>query len=127
LLEKKLIQITGRSELPGRPMLYATTQEFLQLFGIKDLHALPSLREIEQMVPHSESDHPQEDKDPRVREMRKLVAQMKSNTQDQLQYDPKEDERILQEMRERIRTIPTSSPTLDAMAQEQALSQEATL
>ncbi len=125
LLEKKLIQITGRSELPGRPMLYATTPEFLQLFGLKDLSSLPALREIEQMIPESESDRPEEEKDPRVREMRKLVAQMKSNTQDQLKYDPKEDEKILQQMRERIQAIPTSCPTLDAM--EMAQEQEAVL
>ena len=37
LLDQKLIAISGRSELPGRPMLYTTTDEFLQVFGIKDL------------------------------------------------------------------------------------------
>ncbi|HAR43966.1 MAG TPA: SMC-Scp complex subunit ScpB, partial [Bdellovibrionales bacterium] len=37
LLDKKLVQITGRSELPGRPMLYSTTQEFLEVFGLKEL------------------------------------------------------------------------------------------
>src|SRR5262249_22752013 len=47
LLDRRLIQISGRSELPGRPMLYTTTQEFLELFGLKDLSAMPPLHEIE--------------------------------------------------------------------------------
>ena len=46
LLEKKLIRISGRKKLPGRPMLYATSQEFLRYFGLKDLSEIPSLEEI---------------------------------------------------------------------------------
>lgn len=49
LLEKKLIRIVGRKEVPGRPILYGTTQEFLELFGLKNLKSLPTLREIEGM------------------------------------------------------------------------------
>jgi segregation and condensation protein B len=112
LLEKKLIAITGRSELPGRPMLYSTTDHFLELFGLKDLSALPSLREIEQMVPSSQSKNP-EDEDPRVKEMRRLVGQMKADTSTTLLYDPKEDEKILTDIRERVKAIPTSTPYLD--------------
>ena len=37
LLEKRLIRITGRKEVVGRPMLYGTTKEFLLHFGLKDL------------------------------------------------------------------------------------------
>jgi len=112
LLDKKLIAITGRSELPGRPMLYSTTETFLELFGLKDLAGLPSLRELEQMVPASQSQNP-EDEDPRVREMRKLVSKMKSDTSTTLLYNPEEDERILTEIRERVQAIPTSTPYLD--------------
>ena len=58
LLDRKLIQICGHYELPGRPMLYSTTDEFLSMFGLKDLSAMPSLREIEQMVPASRAETP---------------------------------------------------------------------
>lgn len=112
LLDKKLIAITGRSELPGRPMLYSTTDHFLELFGLKDLAALPSLRELEQMVPASQSKNP-EDEDPRVKEMRRLVNSMKADTSTSLLYDPKEDEKILKDIRERVQSIPTSTPYLD--------------
>ena len=47
LLEYRLIKIAGRSELPGRPFLYATTQLFLEHFGLKDLK---DLRDIEPML-----------------------------------------------------------------------------
>ncbi len=45
LLEKKLIKETGRSESVGRPILYATTVEFLKHFGLHDLGELPPLEE----------------------------------------------------------------------------------
>ena len=46
LLEKNLVKIKGRKEVPGRPILYGTTDEFLMRFGLKDLKSLPSLREF---------------------------------------------------------------------------------
>ena len=46
LLDKRLIKIMGRREVPGKPLLYGTTQEFLQYFGIKDLTELPTLKEL---------------------------------------------------------------------------------
>jgi segregation and condensation protein B len=49
LLERKLIRILGRKEVPGRPILYGTTAEFLELFGLKNLSTLPTLRELEGM------------------------------------------------------------------------------
>jgi segregation and condensation protein B len=49
LLEKNLIRIVGRKEVPGRPILYGTTQRFLELFELKDLSSLPSLEEIKKL------------------------------------------------------------------------------
>jgi len=46
LLERRLVQIAGRKDGPGRPLLYATTREFLEVFGLPDLDALPALREL---------------------------------------------------------------------------------
>ncbi len=54
LLDKKMLRIVGKSDEIGRPMLYGTTKEFLELFGLRDLAALPSLREIEDMLPKNE-------------------------------------------------------------------------
>ena len=50
LLELNLITITGRSESVGNPLLYATTDHFLETFGLNDLDALPNLRDIETLL-----------------------------------------------------------------------------
>ncbi|MDX1907374.1 MAG: SMC-Scp complex subunit ScpB [Bacteroidia bacterium] len=50
LLEKNLISITGRSDLPGRPLLYATSPYFMQYFGIRDLSDMPRLKEFEELA-----------------------------------------------------------------------------
>ena len=47
MLERKLIRILGRKEIPGRPLIYATTKEFLELFDMKNLKDLPTLKEID--------------------------------------------------------------------------------
>ena len=49
LLEKDLIRVVGRRELPGRPLLYGTTRRFLETFGLPSLEALPTLAEIESL------------------------------------------------------------------------------
>lgn len=123
LLERKLIKITGRSELPGRPMLYETTPEFLEVFGLKDLSSLPSLRELEQMVPYSETHNP-EDEDPKIREMRRLVGEMKADKSSALHYDPREDEKILKEIRTQVNAIPTSTPYLEGLKAAELLAKQ---
>jgi segregation and condensation protein B len=50
LMERKLIRVLGRKEIPGRPLIYATTKLFLETFGLKDLRDLPSPKEIEEMA-----------------------------------------------------------------------------
>jgi segregation and condensation protein B len=47
LLEKGLIKIMGRKDLPGRPIVYGTTKTFLELFSLKTLSDLPTLKEIQ--------------------------------------------------------------------------------
>ena len=57
LLEKGLVEISGREQGPGRPLLYATTMKFLDHFGIKDSSELPQLKElgtVENSIGHEE-------------------------------------------------------------------------
>jgi len=49
LLEKRLIKILGRRNVPGRPIEYGTTKEFLEYFGLKSLKELPTLKEIKEL------------------------------------------------------------------------------
>lgn len=46
LLEKRLIKIMGRREVPGKPMIYGTTKGFLEHFNLRDLSQLPPLKEF---------------------------------------------------------------------------------
>ena len=50
LLERSLIRAVARKDVPGRPFLYGTTAEFLQLFNLKDLSHLPTLKEMEDIT-----------------------------------------------------------------------------
>jgi len=46
LMERGLVKISGRAELPGRPLLYETTQFFLEHFGLRNLDELPNAEEL---------------------------------------------------------------------------------
>ncbi len=46
LLERRLVKLAGRSDAPGRPLLYETTPEFLEAFGLKNLDELPNADEL---------------------------------------------------------------------------------
>ena len=48
LLERKLIRILGKKEIPGRPLIYATTRKFLEIFNLKSLSDMPTLKEIQE-------------------------------------------------------------------------------
>ena len=47
LLEKGLIKILGRKEVAGRPLVYGSSRRFLEIFGLRDLSALPTLQELD--------------------------------------------------------------------------------
>ncbi len=48
LMKKNLVKPAGRKELPGRPLTYGTTDEFLRYFGLNKLSDLPKLSEIKE-------------------------------------------------------------------------------
>ena len=49
LLDKKLVRIVGRKDVPGKPIIYGTTKKFLEVFNLKDLSELPTLRELKDL------------------------------------------------------------------------------
>ncbi len=65
LAEKRLVRVVGRSDELGRPMLYGTTRQFMQVFGLRSLRDLPkksefaAVREPAQARPEAESEPPQ--------------------------------------------------------------------
>lgn len=64
LMERGLVKIGGRAEVPGRPLLYETTQFFLEHFGLRDLDELPNAEELRTRylptAPRKEADAPAE-------------------------------------------------------------------
>ncbi len=82
LLDRELIKISGRADLPGRPLLYATTELFLEHFGIADIEELPNIGELrkvdlpdgteeEQQESNNESESPEK---PPVEEIETQLA-----------------------------------------------------
>lgn len=58
LLEKSLVKIVGRAEVPGRPMLYGTTRRFLEVFGLPSLDDLPRAEELRIAADNAEARTP---------------------------------------------------------------------
>jgi segregation and condensation protein B len=50
LMERGLVKIAGRAEIPGRPLLYETTQFFLDHFGLRNLDELPNAEELRRRI-----------------------------------------------------------------------------
>jgi segregation and condensation protein B len=53
LLERDLVRILGKKDEPGRPILYGTTNQFLEFFGLKSLKDLPTLKEFTELSDES--------------------------------------------------------------------------
>ena len=53
LLDKNLIKVVGRKQVPGKPLLYATTKYFLEYFGLNNLSELPTFREWQELKQNS--------------------------------------------------------------------------
>jgi segregation and condensation protein B len=107
LMEKRLVRICGRSELPGKPMLYGTTHEFLELFCLKDVNALPPLHEVESMVAASEVGLEAE-REAAMQEFSKMVA-----TSDKILFDDSQIDSELEALRAEIASVRTSTDFID--------------
>jgi len=59
LIHRGLVKTMGRSDTAGRPLLYGTTREFLEFFGLRDLSDLPALRDLREMQADTPEDGPQ--------------------------------------------------------------------
>jgi segregation and condensation protein B len=61
LLEKGLIKILGRKEVAGRPLVYGTDRRFLEVFGLRDLSGLPTLKELDALKEEGQPEAPSEE------------------------------------------------------------------
>jgi segregation and condensation protein B len=61
LMEKKLIRIVGRKDVPGKPIIYGTTKKFLEVFNLKDIMDLPNIRELKELHQQQELLEPEQE------------------------------------------------------------------
>ena len=115
LMEKRLVKISGRSDLPGRPMLYGTTHEFLELFNLKDVTSLPPLHEVEAMVAASEVGAEEKMQDALL-EFGNMVA-----TDKKVLFDDSQLDEELEAIRNEIASIPTSTMFIDEQKAKEKL------
>ncbi len=62
LMEKNLVAFEGKSDLPGKPMQYGTTRKFLEIFGLRNLKELPTLSQIDELLPEGMSEEDDKEK-----------------------------------------------------------------
>jgi segregation and condensation protein B len=81
LLEKKLVRIVGRMDVPGKPIIYGTTKKFLEVFNLKELADLPTMRELKELTEHQEIPEQEtidfDERNPKVRDgcVRRRIGQ----------------------------------------------------
>lgn len=74
LMEKGLVQFEGKSDFPGRPMLYGTSKKFLEIFGLRNLKELPTLSQIDELLPEGIGEDEGEKK-PKLADMTDQLSQ----------------------------------------------------
>ncbi len=102
LLERRLVKILGRKEVPGRPLMYGTTKEFLLYFGLKDLSELPTLKEFAEIdIPEPPDTVPEDSGEPESgNDLPETVGQGQDD--DRHEEEPGEEDVHLQESRETV-------------------------
>lgn len=101
LMEKGLVAFEGKSDLPGRPMQYGTTRRFLEIFGLRNLKELPTLSQIDELLPEGIDETETKEK----QTLSDITSSMSENVT--VSYSTGEEE--LQKIQEQLEHIATSS------------------
>lgn len=114
LMEKGLVAFGEKSDLPGKPMLYQSTRKFLEIFGLRNIKELPSLHEIDQLIPEGIGD---EEKKETLGDLTEGLSQEVGIT-----YSEAEDE--LMKITGELEQISTSSDFFEQEKQRQKMQRE---
>ena len=114
LMEKNLVTFEGKSDLPGRPMQYGTTRKFLEIFGLRTLKELPTLSQIDELLPDGIDEQQAEEKPTLASITDSLVA----TDVDKVSYSSGEDE--LMKISSQLEEISTSSNFFEDEKRRQA-------
>jgi segregation and condensation protein B len=112
LMEKHLVCFEGKSELPGRPMQYGTTRKFLEIFGLRSIKELPTLSQIDELLP--------EGIDEQLAEEKPTLASITDSMSESFvgSYSQGEDE--LMKIQEQLEDIATTSNFFEEEKRRQA-------
>lgn len=111
LMEKGLANFEGKSDFPGRPMLYGTTKKFLEIFGLRNLKELPTLSQIDELLPEGIGEEEAVAK-PLLSDITDNLASSVGNS-----YSQGEDE--LEKIQSQLEEITTSSDFFEQEKQKQ--------
>lgn len=92
LMEKDLVRIVGRQDLPGRPLIYGTTRKFLEVFDLNDLSDLPTLDELKSLATFDEDEHvPELDEESALPTLEEIEAMEEEQEQEKACQNPDEN------------------------------------
>ena len=100
LMEKGLVNFEGKSDLPGKPMQYATTRKFLEIFGLRNLKELPTLSQIDELLPEGIDE---------IEAEKPTLSQITDNMSTQAGFSYSEGEEELTKITEQLQVIDTTS------------------
>ena len=112
LIEKELICLSGKSDLPGKASLYKTSQKFLQVFGLESLKDLPSQEEIQELLTdtHSEKD------------LNSVSSGLVSDEDNSKKYE--QDEKENKHIKDVLKSLPTTVEFLEEKESKENLDQK---
>lgn len=112
LMERGLVQFEGKSDFPGRPMLYATTKKFLEIFGLRNLKELPTLSQIDELLPDGIGEDDADEK-PNLSH----ITDTMSESVNMSSYSDGEDE--LEKIQEQLASVDTTTEFFEKEKQRQ--------
>ncbi len=115
LMEKGLVSFEGKSDLPGKPMLYSTTKKFLEIFGLRNLKELPTLSQIDELLPEGMTE---EEAKPTLSQVTDSMSQTVGSS-----YSEGEDE--LMKITDQLGSINSSSDFFEQEKERQRMKRDA--
>jgi segregation and condensation protein B len=99
-MERGLTAFGEKSDLPGKPMTYVSTRKFLEIFGLRNIRELPSLREIDELLPEGIGE---------VEEEKETLSQLTDRMSTELTSTYSEGEEELAKINEQLQAVDTTS------------------
>ncbi|MCE3010393.1 MAG: SMC-Scp complex subunit ScpB [Proteobacteria bacterium] len=117
LMEKSLVTFEGKSDKPGRPMLYGTTKKFLEIFGLRNLRELPTLSQIDELLPEGMTEDEANEKT--------TLGELTENLSQNAGTSYSEGEEELMKISEQLQVIDTSTEFFEEEKRKEKRKKEA--